>query len=410
MCVVCRPAVKAALATLDSLRHKPLPGDGILGLRTADFDYPLDKTLIAQEPADRRDESRLLVLHRATAGLEHRHFRDLPHLLRPGDLLVLNDTKVIPARFTCHRPSGGKVAGLFLRQARPGLWQALLKNAGSCPVGTVLSCVGPGEHRLKLVENLGQGHWLLELQSQSESPSSQPAEAFDVLEQIGQTPLPPYIKSDQAHAQQDRQRYQTVYAASPGAVAAPTAGLHFTDEMLATLAGMGVELARVTLHVGMGTFLPVKADDIEQHKMHAEWYELSPKTAEQINHARQASRRIIAVGTTSVRVLETAASRQGIPTKDIENIDQANTATLPFVPLLPQTGWTDIFIYPPRRFGLVDALITNFHLPKSTLLMLISAFCSPGTTDGIKQAQAAYQQAQALRYRFFSYGDAMLID
>ena len=394
-----------------------------MGLRTDDFDYPLDEALIAQAPSAKREDSRLMHLRRGDGSTEHRHFRDLPQLLRSGDLLVLNDTKVIPARFTARRRSGGRIDGLFLRELSLGRWEVLLRNAGKCRLDEAIVCDGPGEVKLALAEDLGMGRWMLTM--------AQPAPAHQVLESIGTAPLPPYIKPSAEQANADRERYQTVYAAKAGAVAAPTAGLHFTPELLAELAGRGIERTCVTLHVGMGTFLPVKTPDIAQHQMHSEWYELSEQSAQQISRARAEGRRIVAVGTTSVRVLETAARQQASGQPEPEDKDQNMGATpkrgcrplggedvSKTIPptgdmrskIQPSTGWTDIFIYPPAEFRVVDALVTNFHLPRSTLLMLISAFASPGDTQGIKKILDAYRQATAMRYRFFSYGDAMLID
>ena len=351
-------------------------------LRTSDFDYVLDETLIAQGPSQRRDQSRLMVLHRSTGRREHRVFADLPCLLRPGDLLVLNDTRVIPARFSCRRSSGGRVEGLFCRQVEPGKWDVLLKSAGRCKPSEVLTFQGSDRLSLRLDESLGQGRWMVSLQP--------PEPAETVLQAVGTTPLPPYIRRrDSGSEEIDRLRYQTVYATKPGAVAAPTAGMHFTEELLAALRQAGIRTTRVTLHVGSGTFLPVTVEDLAHHKMHPEWYELSEDAADELNAARRDRRRIVAVGTTSVRVLETAAA-----------------VSRPFSPV---NGWTDLFIHPPAEFLAVDAMITNFHLPRSTLLVLVAAFCRPGGTEGIGTILDAYAEAARLRYRFYSYGDAMLI-
>jgi len=350
-------------------------------LRVSDFDYELDPALIAQQPLGRRSDSRLLVLDRASGRQVHARFSRLWEFLRSGDLLVLNDTRVIPAKFTARRKSGAKIEGLFLAEPAPGRWQVLLKGAGRCKRGELLELAGC-KTRLALLENHGQGRWDV-----APTPS-RPAER--ILGQIGATPLPPYIRRrGLEHDRRDRRRYQTVYAARPGAVAAPTAGLHFTPGLLRKLAQIGIETACVTLHVGLGTFAPVKTERIEDHKMHAEWYDLPAQTASKINRARRQGRRVVAVGTTSVRVLETVA----------------RTAA----PLQPTSGWTDIFIYPPAEFRLVDALITNFHLPRSTLLMLAAAFCCPGGTDGVAMILQTYREAMQLGYRFYSYGDAMLI-
>jgi len=356
-------------------------------LHLRDFDYALPPERIAQHPPAQRDRSRLMVLHRSDDAVDHRQFADLSSLLREGDLLVLNDTRVIPAKFSCRRKTGAKLEGLFLRETDEGLWEVLLKNASRCRPGELLPMDRADGVELELRENLGQGRWRL--------AACPPGRAVEVLDRAGATPLPPYIRRDDAPEQAgDRTSYQTVYADRPGAVAAPTAGLHFTQPLLDELAARGVETARVTLHVGLGTFAPVKSDDLAAHDMHAEWYELSAETAERLNAARSAGRRIVAVGTTSVRVLETVAAGQG-------GEDWRFHAAV---------GWTDIFLYPPAEFLATDALITNFHLPQSTLLMLVAAFCSPGATDGLRTILDAYAEAIRREYRFYSYGDAMLIE
>jgi S-adenosylmethionine:tRNA ribosyltransferase-isomerase len=350
-----------------------------MDLLVDDFDYPLPQRCIAQAPLERRDRSRLMVLSRA-GDVAHHIFHDLPRLLRAGDLLVLNDTRVIPARFEARRASGGRVEGLFVALRPQGNWEVMLRGAGSCTAGQELS-IADCRVRLRLVENLGQGHWLVCPQ--------EPTDAFELLQRVGQTPLPPYIrrKADPG----DRGRYQTVYAGPPGAVAAPTAGLHFTAELLTELERAGVGACRLTLHVGPGTFLPVKCPKVNDHHMHAERYELTAWCAEAINAARREGRRVVAVGTTSLRVLETLARLR------------------PGEALEPAAGWTDIFIYPPANVTGADALVTNFHLPRSTLMMLVSAFVCPGGMGGIKIIRDAYAQAVEAGYRFFSYGDAMLI-
>ena len=357
-----------------------------MDLKTSDFDFFLDETLIAQRPAARRDASRLMALNRRDGRVTHYVFADIVNLLRDDDLLVVNDTRVIPARFVCRRATGGKIDGLFCGEQAPGQWEVMLRNARRCSPGEALELIGGEGVSLVLGENLGKGRWLVEPQP--------PGEAEDILARAGATPLPPYIRRPavgrDGDDDEDRRRYQTVYAAHPGAVAAPTAGLHFTHDLLGALARKGIETACVTLHVGPGTFAPVVAADLASHQMHTESYQLSSAAAEAINAARAAERRIVAVGTTSVRVLETAAA-QGLP-------------------LSPRTGRTDIFIYPPAEFRLVDALITNFHLPRSTLLMLVAAFCTPGDTAGVEMVLRAYRQAVESRYRFYSYGDAMLIE
>ena len=355
-----------------------------MALRTSDFDYHLPAECIAQRPLPRRDRSRLMVLRRGDGGEEHRHFDELGSLLRPGDLLVLNDTRVVPARFLCRRQTGAKIEGLFLRETSPAAWEVLLRNAGRCSGGEVLSLDRAPGTELVLREKLPAGRWLLDVRP--------PAPAQDVLARAGAAPLPPYIRRpDGLGDDDDRRTYQTVYARRPGAVAAPTAGLHFTPELLDGLARRGVDTACLTLHVGPGTFTPVRGEDLERHKMHAEWYELGPEAAEKINAARQAGGRIVAVGTTSVRVLET--------------VRKADSPIL-----APGRGWTDLFLYPPAVFHAADALITNFHLPRSTLLMLVAAFCSPGETHGVRTILDAYAEAVKRAYRFYSYGDAMLIE
>jgi len=274
-------------------------------LKTSDFDFSLDEALIAQKPAQRRDQARLMVLNRRDGQLSHRVFADLVDLLRDDDLLVVNDTRVIPARFVCHRASGGRIEGLFCTERPGGLWEVMLRNARRCKVGEALALAGSEGVSLVLRENAGKGRWLVE-------PSG-PGSAEQILQTAGITPLPPYIHrgADGRDDKEDRLRYQTVYAARAGAVAAPTAGLHFTNDLLDALAAKGVRTARVTLHVGPGTFAPVTADDVTEHEMHSEWYQLSDETVTAITAARAAGRRVVAVGTTSVRVLETAARRAG---------------------------------------------------------------------------------------------------
>ncbi|MDY6914608.1 MAG: tRNA preQ1(34) S-adenosylmethionine ribosyltransferase-isomerase QueA [Planctomycetota bacterium] len=360
-------------------------------LRLSDFDYPLDAEYIAQQPLSHRDHSRLMTLSRADGSLGHHVFAELPTLLKAGDLLVLNDTRVLPARFNCRRASGARIEGLFLREPQTACWEVLLKNAGRCKVGQTLDVSADEPLRMQLLENLGRGRWLLAVHP--------PAPAVDILDRIGATPLPPYIRRDgDGHETADRRRYQTVYAARPGAVAAPTAGLHFTSNLFDSLRAAGVESTCVTLHVALGTFAPVEAENVASHHMHAEWYELPGPAADQLNAARAAGRRIVAVGTTAVRVLETAAARSGSQPQQ------------PYQGFRSESGWTDLFIHPPAKFRAVDAMITNFHLPRSTLLMLVAAFCSPGETGGVKIILDAYAEAIRRRYRFYSYGDAMLIE
>jgi S-adenosylmethionine:tRNA ribosyltransferase-isomerase len=342
-------------------------------MRTDLLDFDLPPHLIAQHPSAERDRSRLLVVRRADDGLEHRVFHDLPALLKPGDLLVLNDTRVLAARLLGRRArTGGKWEGLFLRQTKDGCWELLCQTRGRPLAGEVVE-VEPGPLRLTLTGRSAEGHWL----ARPDAPGS-PAE---LLERYGQVPLPPYIRKGHAEGD-DRERYQTVYARQAGAVAAPTAGLHFTPRLFEELEVRGVRRAFVTLHVGLGTFQPIQAEDVTRHRMHREWGELSSAAAEAILACRAGGGRVVAVGTTSVRVLETVAASG---------------------PVRPWSGETDLFIYPPYEFRAVDALVTNFHLPHSTLLLLVGAFA------GIDLTRRAYRTAIAEGYRFYSYGDAMLI-
>ena len=321
----------------------------------------------------------MLVLDRAQDELSHRRFTDLPTYLRPGDLLVLNDTRVIPARIRATKETtGGGVELLFLEDRGDGTWEALLRASRRPRLGSSL-VIGSGEARAELIEDGERGRCRLRIRS--ERP------LVDILEEEGEPPLPPYIQrnedSDPAAGAQDRERYQTVFASSPGAVAAPTAGLHFTSELLKELADRGIPQARLTLHVGIGTFRPVTADRVEDHRMEAERYEVSAETADAINRTRAAGGRVVAVGSTSVRTLETVVDEDGT--------------------VHPGTGRTSLFIVPPYRFKGVDAMLTNFHLPCSTLLMMVSALA------GRERVLGAYRQAVMEKYRFFSYGDCMLI-
>jgi S-adenosylmethionine:tRNA ribosyltransferase-isomerase len=362
---------------------------------TSAFNYVLPPELIAQEPAAQRDAARLLVVRRAAGTLEHRRFADLPDLLAPGDLLVLNDTRVLPARLLGRKPTGGKIELLLLEECADGTWEALLRTGSKRPpLGTTLELAGGA--RATLLTAGEKGRVTLRFAS--------PLPILDLLEQHGLPPLPPYIKRDKRAetrdeardsvihhppstnppVSSDRARYQTVYARAAGAIAAPTAGLHFTPELFQTLERRGIGRAFVTLHVGIGTFRPVTAERAEDHQMEAERYTLPPETAAQMAVTRRAGGRIVAVGSTSTRTLETVAAEH----------DGAACAA---------TGRTALFILPPYRFRAVDALITNFHLPQSTLLMLVSAFA------GAELIRRAYTEAIRERYRFFSYGDAMLI-
>jgi len=335
------------------------------------FDYSLPEHLIAQHPAARRDESRLLVVRRATASLEHRTFRDLPELLAPGDLVVLNDTKVLPARLVGRREAtGGKWEGLFLAETGE-LWEMLAQTRGYPEAGTVF--VTDTGLRLTLRGRTDERHWLME-----PAEKGSPAE---VLARYGHVPLPPYIRKGHA-AGEDEERYQTVYAERAGSVAAPTAGLHFTPELFGRLAGRGIGTAKVTLHVGLGTFASVKAEDPAKHVIHREWCEVAQPTVEAILAARARGGRVVAVGTTTTRTLESAARPDG---------------------LKPFSGETGLYIREPFDFRVIDALVTNFHLPRTTLLLLVGAFA------GGDLLRAAYAEAVAREYRFYSYGDAMLV-
>jgi S-adenosylmethionine:tRNA ribosyltransferase-isomerase len=337
------------------------------------LDYSLPPHLIAQEPCQERDQSRLLLLRRQDASLSHHRFRELPDLLAPGDLLILNDTRVLPARLLGRRKrSGGKWEGLFLRQLEHGTWEMLCQTRGRLVPGEIV-VIEPGPLELRFTGRSAQGHWLME--------PLQPGSPVELLQAHGHVPLPPYIRKGQ-DLPPDRDRYQTVFAHHAGAVAAPTAGLHFTPALFERLKERGIPWAFVTLHVGPGTFQPIQVDDYQKHQMHSEWGSLPETTVQDIATCRARGGRVVAVGTTSVRVLETVAGAG---------------------PLRPWSGETDLFIYPPYQFRVVDALITNFHLPRSTLLLLAGAFA------GVELLAKAYMTAMEQEYRFYSYGDAMLI-
>ncbi|MGQ9648674.1 MAG: tRNA preQ1(34) S-adenosylmethionine ribosyltransferase-isomerase QueA [Phycisphaerae bacterium] len=352
-------------------------------MRTSELQYDLPVELIAQEPAERRDASRLLVLDRSAGTLRHEVFTRLPYLLPPKALLVMNDTRVLPARLYMVRRSGGRVEGLFLREAEGGAWEIMLTGSGRLKAGEELQIDG-STRRLQLARRAEAGVWLAEPR-----PTGT---ALDILAECGHPPLPPYIRrgtqdgkvaGKDEREELDRDRYQTVYALRPGAVAAPTAGLHFTPEVLGELRTTGIETCFVTLHVGVGTFAPVRCDDLADHRMHAEWYDCPVPTAEAVNAARAQGRPIVAVGTTSARVLETCADERGR--------------------VAAGSGWTRLFIYPPYRFKIVEGMVTNFHLPGSTLLAMLFAFA------GREAILNAYNEAIRERYRFYSYGDAMLV-
>lgn len=341
-------------------------------MKVSDFDYYLPPELIAQYPAPEREGSRLLVLFRNTGEIVHTVFSAVPEYLAPGDVLVLNETKVFPARLIGRRAdTGGQLEVVLLNEKEPGLWEALVRPGRRARPGLTL-IFGDGELQAEVGERTGAGGRMLKFLDTS---------AFwEKLFRIGEVPLPPYIKRKPEKI--DQTRYQTVYARVPGSVAAPTAGLHFTPELLHKIEQKGVHLARTLLHVGLGTFRPVRVEEVEKHQMHAEYWKLEEGAASLINAARRRGNRVIAVGTTVVRVLETAAEGDYVKAGE---------------------GWTRLFIYPGYRFRITDGLITNFHLPRSTLLMLVCAFA------GRTRVLHAYQEAVACRYRFFSYGDAMLI-
>jgi len=356
-------------------------------VRVDEFDYELPPDLIAQEPAPVRDQSRLMVVPRQGGGLRHSRFSDLPALLRCGDLLVVNDSRVIPARLRAvNARTGGQFEVLLLEENHLNDWWAMMRPAKRAPVGAQLmfkSLDGAlSSVHARVVETGPSGHRRLAFTGTPDLSAE--------LDRLGEIPLPPYLERESPNRRpEDHERYQTIYAGLPGSVAAPTAGLHFTPELFARLETAGVQVTRVTLHVGPGTFAPVKTARIEDHTMHEERYEVSQTVAELVNAARAQGRRVIAVGTTAVRVLESAADARGR--------------------VCAGKGRTRIFIYPPWRFRVVDALITNFHLPRSTLLMLVCAFAAPGSTAGCQMIRDAYAEAIRLRYRFYSYGDAMLI-
>lgn len=357
-----------------------------------DFDYELPPDLIAQHPLQERDQSRLMVGDRKNVTLSHRRFYELPDLLTPGDLLILNDTRVLPARLLGHREkTKGKWEGLFLRQ-QGETWEILSQTRGRLTEGEIIVVDSPSASplRLELLQKTSSGSWLVKPLMSGDVPT--------LLARYGHVPLPRYIRKGLA-APEDKDRYQTIYAGPGGAVAAPTAGLHFTPEVFARLDHRGIQRALVTLHVGLGTFQPIQVEDIAQHRMHSEWGELPSSTAEAIARCRERGGRVVAVGTTSVRLLETASRR-------ICFAPAASHASPEFHSGRETNAWcgeTNLFIYPPFQFQIVDALLTNFHLPRSTLLLLVSAFA------GVDLIREAYKTAVDMKYRFFSYGDAMLI-
>ena len=341
-------------------------------MKTSDFYFDLPEELIAQDPLEDRSSSRLMVLDKNTGEITHRIFRDITEYLHPGDCLVINDTKVIPARLIgAKEDTGAKIEILLLKRKENDIWETLVKPGKKCRPGAKV-VFGNGELRAEILEVLEDGNRLVQF--------SYEGIFEEVLDRLGQMPLPPYI----THPLKDKNRYQTVYAKYDGSAAAPTAGLHFTRELLEQIQAKGVEIASVTLHVGLGTFRPVKVENVQEHHMHSEFFRIEEKEAEKINRAKREGRRVISVGTTSCRTLESAADEQGF--------------------VAAKSGWTDIFIYPGYRFKCIDALITNFHLPQSTLLMLVSALA------GREHVLAAYEEAVKERYRFFSFGDAMFIE
>lgn len=340
-------------------------------MKTSDFYYDLPEELIAQDPLENRSDSRLMVLDKENGAVSHHVFREIVDYLNPGDCLVINDTKVIPARLIGEREgTGAKIEVLLLKRKTGDVWETLVKPGRKAKPGTRIQ-FGGGLLVGEVMDIVDEGNRLIRFEFEG---------IFEeILDQLGQMPLPPYI----THQLKDKDRYNTVYATHSGSAAAPTAGLHFTPELLKTIEEKGIDIARVTLHVGLGTFRPVKVDDVENHHMHSEFYMIDEEAAEKINRAKENGKRVICVGTTSCRTIESAADENGR--------------------LKPCSGWTEIFIYPGYQFKILDCLITNFHLPESTLIMLVSALA------GKENVLAAYEEAVKERYRFFSFGDAMFI-
>ena len=340
-------------------------------MKTSDFYYDLPKELIAQDPLEDRSSSRLLHLSMKDGSMEHRHFTDILDYLKEGDCLVINDTRVIPARLYGHKEeTGALIEILLLKRSENDIWECLVKPGKKARPGAKIT-FGDGILKGEIIDVVDEGNRLIQFHYDG---------IFEeILDQLGEMPLPPYI----THKLKDKNRYQTVYAKNDGSAAAPTAGLHFTKELLEQVKAKGVNIAHVTLHVGLGTFRPVKVDDVEQHHMHSEFYMVEEDQAKLINDTKKQGGRVISVGTTSCRTLESATDENGI--------------------LHAGSGWTEIFIYPGYRFKMIDGLITNFHLPESTLMMLVSALA------GKEHIMAAYEEAVRQKYRFFSFGDAMLI-
>lgn len=336
-----------------------------------DFYYDLPEELIAQDPLEKRSNSKMMVLDKKSGDVTHRHFYDIKEYLHPGDCLVINNTKVIPARLLGEREgTGAKVELLLLKRKTDDVWETLVKPGKKARIGTKLS-FGNGLLKAEVIDIVEEGNRLVQF--------SYDGIFEEILDELGQMPLPPYI----THQLQDKNRYQTVYAKYDGSAAAPTAGLHFTEELLQEIRDMGVSIAEVTLHVGLGTFRPVKVDNVLEHHMHSEFFQITQEAADIINETKKNGGRVISVGTTSTRTLESAAEDDGT--------------------LREKSGWTEIFIYPGYDFKVIDGLITNFHLPESTLVMLVSALA------GREHVLAAYEEAVKEKYRFFSFGDAMFI-
>jgi len=372
-------------------------------MQTAEFDFALPEELIAQTPTPQRDSSRLLVLHRDSGQIEHRNVRDLLKYLEPGDVLVLNDSRVIHARLHGQNlHTGRKFEILLLEENGINDWWTMMRPGKHAQSGTQISLCDqegkPDEVIASVLEKNAEGHRRLRF--------SGTANVLATLERLGEVPLPPYIIRSENESNQDRERYQTIFARTEGSIAAPTAGLHFTEAMLNEIRARGVNVCFLTLHVGFATFAPVRSETITDHRMHEERFALGEETVRVINDAKRTGKRVIAVGTTTVRVLETLAASSRNETDELSNVPlSAKPAFLPAA----QTGKTRIFIYPPYQFQIVDALLTNFHLPRSTLLMLVSAFAAPNDTNGRELILRTYAEAVRERYRFFSYGDAMLV-
>ena len=386
------PEIHFAFRTYSQVIH--ISGAGIV--LTRDFDYFLPEDRIAQQPPPERGESRLMVVQRGSCEVKHAVFGQFREFLRAGDVLVLNDSRVFPARLRARNAKTGGTFEIFLlEETAPNEWWTMMRPGKRARIGTELTLLSPHLHPTEVfavVLNANEeGHRHLRFYRAGFDARGANFHLPDVLEELGEVPLPPYIKRHAGESSsQDRSRYQTVYADQQGSIAAPTAGLHFTEKSLADIRAQGVKVCFVTLHVGLGTFAPVKAEQVEQHAMHFERFHVSDAAAQTINAAKKDGRRVIAVGTTSVRVLESVAR---------ENDGK----------IVSGMGRTNIFIYPPYHFRVVDALVTNFHLPCSTLLMLVSAFATPGETRGREMILSVYAEAIRERYRFFSYGDCMLI-